>query len=84
MKAKTRKELLFSKVVLVVLALVGLLVVVWVAWGLPDNKEADINSFEECAAAGHPIQDSYPEVCAVPGADGQRFVNPDQKVEVPY
>lgn len=26
-----------------------------------------INSYEECVAAGYPIQESYPEKCAVPG-----------------
>jgi hypothetical protein len=35
------------------------------------SKEAvdAIDSFEECAAAGHPIMESYPERCAVPGGD---------------
>ena len=32
----------------------------------------DINSFEECAAAGYPIMESYPERCAMP--DGRTFV----------
>lgn len=32
-----------------------------------------INSFDECAAAGYPIQDSYPERCTVPG--GGTFTN---------
>lgn len=30
-----------------------------------------INSFEDCADAGYPIMESYPEQCAVPG--GQTF-----------
>ena len=30
-----------------------------------------IDSFEDCAAGGHPIMESYPEQCAVPG--GQTF-----------
>ena len=42
-----------------------------------------INSFEECAAAGYPIMESYPERCAVPG--GQTFVRqieqPDENIE---
>lgn len=31
-----------------------------------------INSFEECAAAGYPIMESYPEQCRTP--DGENFV----------
>jgi eight-cysteine-cluster-containing protein len=27
----------------------------------------EINSFDECAAAGYPIMESYPRQCAVPG-----------------
>lgn len=34
---------------------------------------SSISSFDECAAAGHPIQDSYPERCTVPG--GGTFTN---------
>lgn len=32
-----------------------------------------ITSFEECADAGNPIQETYPEVCVTP--DGKSFVN---------
>lgn len=32
---------------------------------------ADINSFEECAAAGYPILETYPEQCKTP--DGRTF-----------
>ena len=34
---------------------------------------AEITSFEECGAAGNPIQESYPEVCVT--KDGKRFVH---------
>lgn len=27
----------------------------------------EINSFEECAAAGYPVMESYPERCTAPG-----------------
>lgn len=43
-----------------------------------DNEQTDttgsgeITSFEECAEAGYPIMESYPEQCAVPG--GETFV----------
>jgi hypothetical protein len=33
---------------------------------------AEITSFEECAAAGFPIMESYPEQCRTP--DGKHFV----------
>jgi hypothetical protein len=36
------------------------------------KAEKDINSFEECAAAGFPIMESYPEQCRTP--DGRVFV----------
>jgi len=36
------------------------------------NAAATINSFEECAAAGYPIMESYPEQCRMP--DGRNFV----------
>jgi len=31
----------------------------------------EINSFEDCAVAGYPIMESYPERCATP--DGKSF-----------
>lgn len=34
---------------------------------LPVDPPQSINSFEECAAAGYPIMESYPRQCAVPG-----------------
>lgn len=38
------------------------------------NQNVDtITSYDECAAAGYPVQESYPEKCSVPG--GQTFVN---------
>lgn len=37
-----------------------------------DYKVAIINNFEECAAAGYPILESYPEQCKTP--DGRTFV----------
>ncbi len=36
------------------------------------NEENDINSFEECATAGYPIMETYPEQCRTP--DGRIFV----------
>lgn len=45
---------------------------------------ADIDSFEDCAAAGYPIMESYPEQCATP--DGRSFtrdISGDQSSSVP-
>lgn len=36
------------------------------------KSSSTITNFQECAAAGNPIQQSYPEVCVT--ASGQRFV----------
>ena len=59
----------------IVLALVGALLLAFVG-----NKEQEhllsITSFDECAAAGYPIMESYPEQCATP--DGHTFVNERQ------
>lgn len=50
---------------LAVLALLGGLAF----WGARSHREppAEISSFEECAAAGFPIMESYPERCAAKG-----------------
>ncbi len=37
-----------------------------------EEEEEKITSFEECAAAGHPVLESYPRQCITP--DGQVFV----------
>lgn len=69
--------------------LIGLLVVLVIIAGLllalsniaKQNRVLSVNSFAECAAAGYPIMESYPERCATP--DGRSFTNPDQDVEQP-
>lgn len=59
-----------------VTAVIGLVIVLLlIAWGIeligsPADVEA-INSFEECAEAGYPIMESFPEQCAT--ADGRVF-----------
>ena len=40
------------------------------------QRVASITNFDECAAAGYPIMESYPEQCRVP--DGRTFVNESQ------
>ncbi|HSH31816.1 MAG TPA: protease complex subunit PrcB family protein [Candidatus Saccharimonadales bacterium] len=39
-------------------------------------RPAAVNSFADCARAGYPVAESYPEVCRTP--DGRSFTNPDQ------
>ncbi len=63
--SKKMKRTLFVLFVLVLI--VGLLVALD-TFGKNDVKDI-IDSFEDCAAAGYPIQESYPERCAVPGGD---------------
>lgn len=54
-------------VVIIILAAVG----IGAYWSLTHHKGADaITSFEECAAAGNPVQESYPRRCS---ADGTTF-----------
>lgn len=43
--------------------------------GFSRGQQANINSYEECVAAGYPVQESYPEKCSVPG--GNSYTNPD-------
>jgi hypothetical protein len=82
MNPKERRELAISEIVLIVLAVVGLSVVVWLAWARPLKSNEPVNSFASCQAAGDSVlQTSYPEVCVT--KEGKRFVNPDQKVELP-
>jgi hypothetical protein len=62
--------------VIVATAIVAVALIIWLAWIRPMQKTAAVTSFEECAAAGNPVQESYPEVCAT--KDGKRFVNTKQ------
>jgi hypothetical protein len=73
------RQLAISKTVLIVLAVLSILIVIWLAWLHPDAKNGAINSFKECAAAGNPIQDSYPQTCVA--KNGQRFTNPAQNIQ---
>lgn len=67
---------------LVSIVALAIIIVGVVAWRMGENKEASINSFAECVAAGNPVMESYPEQCA---ANGQTWSNPDQSVqEIPY
>lgn len=66
---------LLKKYWLIVLTAAVLLVAIgiWIGASLSPANKSSINSFAECANAGYPIQESFPETCIVPG--GQTFVN---------
>ncbi len=81
MNQREIKELALSKVLIIILAVIGLALVVWLAWIRPSQRAANVHDFDSCAAAGNAIQESYPEVCVAP--TGQRFVNPDQQADDP-
>ncbi len=51
------------------LVAIGILIVA----SLSPADKSSINSFADCARAGYPIQESFPETCSVPG--GKTFVN---------
>lgn len=69
-----------SFIVLIVILIVG--VAGWLVYnGQQDgsNKSnSSINSFEECAAAGNPIMESYPEQCS---ANGKTFTRDISETE---
>ncbi len=51
---------------------------IWYFKGKSNNLQA-INSFEECAAAGYPVIESYPERCNTP--DGRSFTRQISQTE---
>ncbi|MCE9644082.1 hypothetical protein K8Q93_02500 [Candidatus Parcubacteria bacterium] len=58
-------------IVLLALGIVGYFV-------YKDGATKEITTFEECAAAGYPIMESYPEQCRTP--DGKTFARFTQQV----
>ncbi|QQG37529.1 MAG: hypothetical protein HYS26_02755 [Candidatus Kaiserbacteria bacterium] len=73
MGMKTSTLIGFAVVLTIVAALILSLI--------ENSKRQDlysINSFDECAAAGYPIMESYPEQCRTP--DGRTFVNERQLI----
>jgi hypothetical protein len=69
-----RKKLRLVYTLLIIAALLGTAVVVWLAWVNPARQSAGINSYEECVAAGYAVQESSPPVCVTP--DGTSFTGP--------
>jgi hypothetical protein len=58
---------------LILILAIGLAAGYWFGYdiGYEKAQRNTINSFEECAAAGYPVQESYPGVCRTP--DGRSF-----------
>jgi hypothetical protein len=56
------------------LALIALLSAFVVLWRpkVTEKPKNEITSFEQCAAAGNPVMESYPRQCRTP--DGLHFV----------
>jgi hypothetical protein len=83
MNEREKKELAVSKIVLLVLAFIGILAVIWLAWIHPSSKNktdsSAVTSFATCIKAGNPVQDSYPETCVA--KDGKHFTNPGQNIQ---
>jgi len=60
------------KVTAVILVVIVVSLAAWAGYsiGLSQGKNQNINTYEECASAGYPIQDSYPERCVLPDGTG--------------
>lgn len=57
----------------------------WTWYALGNDTAANINSFDECAAAGYPIAESYPEQCIVPGGPSfTRTLTEDEQDRLQY
>ena len=61
--------------IVIVLAIVAALLLAFVQ-NRQQGQLLSVSSFDECAAAGYPIMESYPEQCRTP--DGRTFVNERQ------
>ena len=66
-------DAVMKKIIILIVAGVILLIVLGVIVFLPKSPTTAINSFQECADAGYAVQQTFPEVCAVPG--GKSFTN---------
>lgn len=57
-----------KKILITVIAVSFILLVaigIWYAMSAQKNK--NISTYDECVAAGHPVRESFPEQCAIPG-----------------
>jgi hypothetical protein len=60
------------KVTAVIIVVIVISLAAWAGYaiGYSQGKNQNINTYEECADAGYPIQDSYPERCVLPNGTG--------------
>jgi hypothetical protein len=59
-----------NSLILIATLMVAIVVAVFL---FSQKPQPQINSFKDCANAGYPIQESFPERCSVPG--GATFTN---------
>lgn len=61
---------------IILAAMAGLAIGYWGGYdkGYEKAVKDSISSFQECADAGYPVQESFPEVCRTP--DGKIFTKP--------
>lgn len=73
----------FSRAVLAIVSTIVAALFVLGAFFMQNFNTSQVitpTNFKECvAASGSRVQESYPEVCVT--EDGERFTNPDQKVQ---
>lgn len=72
------KKIILITIVVLILIVAGITVLV-----LDTGRGGDIevSNFEECAASGYPVMESYPEQCRTP--DGQLFIRDIQATSTP-
>jgi len=73
---REKRKLLRLRWLIVAALLMAFVIVMWLAWIRPIQKESAVDSFAACVKAGYPVQESYPEVCLA--KNGKRFINPKQ------
>lgn len=74
-----QKKTIIIAVISAVIIFIG--IVLWYGMYVPNNKT--ITNYEECAAAGHPILDSYPEQCRAPGGKTYKHEIPSSDKATP-
>lgn len=71
-----------KKIIIFLVIIVLLIFVFFIFKDVRDNNKVEtnnINSFEECAEAGYPIMESYPERCVTPnGLSFTRIIKDDE------
>jgi hypothetical protein len=67
-----------SKYQLVAVVVILALIIAGLSWYVVKTTRQDkVTNYQQCAAAGYPIDQSYPETCSTPG--GERFTDPAGK-----